>query len=95
MKLGVNMTGSENELDVGHWWARTPEFVIESLSKQLQAAQAIWPELKGYEVAKKRSKRTAGEAGGHARADALSVERRSEIASNAAKARWRKPETAA
>lgn len=78
---------ADDRLEVNRWWAGSPEFVISTLRTQLEAAQAIWPELQSYELTK-RSKRTAGEAGGHARAEALSSERRSEIASEAAKARW-------
>ena len=90
MKIEVNMTTNTEMFEVVQWWAKSPDFVLKSLRAQLEAAATIWPELKGYEIIKrgKSSKRTAGEAGGHARADALSPERRSEIASDAAKARW-------
>lgn len=88
MKIEVNMTTSAEMLEVTNWWAKSPEFALKALRSQLEAAQVIWPEqLQGYEIAR-RSKRSAGEAGGNARAEALSPERRSEIASDAAKARW-------
>jgi hypothetical protein len=88
VKIEVNMTTSADMFEVVQWWAKSPDFALKALRAQLEAAQVIWPEqLQGYEIGR-RGKRTAGEAGGHARAEALSSERRSEIASEAAKARW-------
>lgn len=86
MRLDVSMD-TEDEFTVTTWWAKTPEFVIKTLAQQLEAATAIWPELEAYRITM-RTARARGVMGGEARAAALSPERRSEIASSAAKARW-------
>lgn len=54
MRVSVSMTTDKNEFDVSSWWAKSPEFVIASLRSQLEAAQAVWPELKEYALDKKR-----------------------------------------
>lgn len=92
MKIDVSMSTEENRFYIHSWWATGHDFVVETLQKQLEAASAIWPELRNYTVAKKRNrtKGDAGKAGHNARAAALTPERRSEIASDAAKARWGK-----
>ncbi len=55
MKVSVNMTTSDaKEFDVSSWWSKSPEFVVAALQSQLEAAQAVWPELKEYAVTKKR-----------------------------------------
>lgn len=88
MKVEVNMQ-PDDKFYVSGWWATSPEFVLSSLRQQLEAASAVWPELAGVEIEKPRSRsKAAGRAGGMARAGALSPERRSEIASEAANARW-------
>jgi hypothetical protein len=89
MKVEVSIA-MVNELVVYGWSARAPETVISSLCKQLEAAKAIWPELANFRIEKRRSrsKSDRGAKGGLARAAVLSPERRSEIASEAAKARW-------
>jgi hypothetical protein len=48
------MDTEKDRFHVASWWAETPEFVIDALRKQLEAAAAIWPELKDYAVAKRR-----------------------------------------
>ena len=53
MKISVTIS-NEKEFNVGHWWAKSPEFVIETLREQLEAAQAVWPELNGYTIQKRR-----------------------------------------
>ena len=53
MRVNVSMA-ADPELNVAAWWAKKPEFVIQALQSQLEAAQAIWPELKEYAVAKRR-----------------------------------------
>lgn len=89
MRMSLSMR-AENELNVAGWWTKSPDYVIQSLQSQLESAQAIWPELAEYTLAKRRpGKARGGRAGGNARAAALSPERRSEIASEAAKARWK------
>ena len=50
MRVEVNMTVEKELFEVNHWWAKTPQFVIEALQKQLVAASAIWPELKHARV---------------------------------------------
>ncbi len=94
MKVEANMNPVD-EFYVNGWWAKTPEYVLISLQRQLEAASAVWPELAGYRIEKprSRSKADAGAAGGVARAAALSPERRSEIASEAAKVRWETTDT--
>jgi hypothetical protein len=54
MKVSVSMTTEKESFDVSSWWASSPEFVISSLRRQLEAAQAVWPELKDFAVAKRR-----------------------------------------
>lgn len=54
MRVEVDMTTAEDKFHVGPWWATAPEFVVSSLQSQLEAAQAIWPELKQYTIAKQR-----------------------------------------
>jgi hypothetical protein len=78
----------ENRFTVGRWWAVSPEFVIQSLEQQLEAASAIWPELAAYKLIWHAPRVRGGKLGGHARAAALTPERRSEIATNAANTRW-------
>lgn len=40
----------ENKFEVNRWWANSPEFVIDTLTRQLDAAGAIWPELHGFKI---------------------------------------------
>lgn len=89
MRVEVNMK-PEEEFHVSSWWATSPEFVLNALRKQLEAASAVWPTLADFKLDKPRSRSKAerGASGGRARAGVLSPERRSEIASDAAKARW-------
>ena len=92
MKVDVNMS-PEDKFYVSSWYATEPEWLVSTLCQQLEAATAIWPELKEYKIEKRRSHKNTSQAsrgakGGHARATALSPERRTEIASEAAKARW-------
>lgn len=91
MQVSVDMD-DPSKFRVASWCAKSPEFVITALRSQLEAAQAVWPELTQYTVVERknriRSDSARGQAGGIARAAALSAERRSEIASDAAKARW-------
>lgn len=54
MRVDVNMDTEKDEFRVSSWWAKTPEFVISSLKSQLEAAQAVWPELKKFSLVKKR-----------------------------------------
>lgn len=90
MKVDVSMTSQSDTFEVQNWWAKSPDFVVASLQRQLQAASAIWPELAVYRLVKAGTSRKgdAGKAGGDARAANLTPARRSEIASDAAKARW-------
>lgn len=90
MKVDVSMD-PEDKFHVSSWWAKTPDGALDGFRQQLQAAAAIWPELADVKIEKRyrsNSKAESGTTGGHARAAALSPERRSEIASEAAKARW-------
>lgn len=87
MKIEVDMDNQE-KFTVGRWWATSPEFVLESLQQQLEAAAAIWPELAAYRFVWHAPRMRAGAMGGHARAKALTPEQRSEIASKAANTRW-------
>lgn len=54
MRVSLSMTTDKDEFDVSSWWAKNPQFVIDSLRSQLEAAQAVWPELKEYGVLKRR-----------------------------------------
>ncbi len=82
MKVDVSMA-TEDGFHVSSWWAKSPDFVLDSLRKQLEAASAVWPELALFKVEKPRSRSKAerGVQGGNARAVALTPARRSEIAS--------------
>lgn len=53
MKIEVNMK-PENEFSVSSWWAKSPEFVLQSLRQQLEAAAVIWPELKNLKIGERR-----------------------------------------
>lgn len=53
MYIEVSIMG-EKKLTSLYWSATKPELVISALQSQLESAQAIWPELKSYSVAKKR-----------------------------------------
>lgn len=59
MRVDVSMTDKteDDRFHVSGWWAKVPDYVIESLRSQLEAAQAVWPELKDYALAKKRDRR--------------------------------------
>lgn len=87
MRVDIKM-GSEHEFNVNSWWTKNPDVVVNILQRQLEAASAIWPELKQYAVIKRASREARGVAGGHARAKSMSAEQRSEVASKAANARW-------
>lgn len=89
MRVDVSMNPLKQEFHVSSWWAGEPDFLIKALQSQLEAASAIWPELKNYSIAKRPGQR-GGKVGGDARAAALSPERRSEIAKEAANKRWGK-----
>lgn len=52
MKIEVSMQ-TDALFEVHHWWAKKPEFVIETLRAQMKAASAIWPELRAYSVGKR------------------------------------------
>lgn len=56
MKVDVRMA-DEEVFSVATWWAKSPDYVIDALTKQLEAATAIWPELKDYQVAKRRKRK--------------------------------------
>ncbi len=56
MRVEISMTMDKEEFHVSSWWAKSPDFVISSLRSQLEAAQAVWPELKLFTVAKKRTR---------------------------------------
>ena len=58
MRVDVSMTTEKDEFAVSSWWAKKPEFVIASLQSQLEAAQAVWPELRQYAIAKKRDRKS-------------------------------------
>ena len=45
------MTKEEYKFSVNSWWATSSEFVLAALSAQLDAAAAMWPELKGCYIA--------------------------------------------
>lgn len=96
MRVDVSMTTDKEEFHIGSWWAKAPDFVVGALRAQLEAAQAIWPELREYTLVKKpppkASQAARGAVGGDARAAALSPERRSEIAKDAANKRWGNPQ---
>jgi hypothetical protein len=88
MHIDISMTTDEKKFYSHSWWAKCPDFVIETLRAQLDAAAVIWPELKQFELVEHAGKARGGSRGGYARAEALSPERRQEIAKAAADARW-------
>ena len=69
MKVSTDV-GREDEFCVSSWWAKSPDLVVDTLRKQLEAATAIWPELAAFKIYKPRprSKAERGTKGGHARA---------------------------
>lgn len=87
MKIEFSMT-STDLFEVNSWWAKTPEFFLRTLQGQLEAAAAIWPELKKYEIRARQSNVASRAAGGHARAESMTQEQRSEAARKAANTRW-------
>lgn len=52
MRIEVTME-NERELRVASWWAKSPTFVVNTLRSQLEAAQAVWPELREFELSAK------------------------------------------
>jgi hypothetical protein len=50
MLVEVCMKSDEQRFTVGRWWATSPDFVIDTLNRQLKAAAAIWPGLSVYEI---------------------------------------------
>jgi hypothetical protein len=58
MRLQVSVTSTQ-EFNVGSWCATSPDFVIAVLQEQLDAASAVWPELKGYRIKPRRSMKDA------------------------------------
>lgn len=55
MKMSVEVS-EEQRFAVGTWWAKTAQFVLDALTDQLDAASAIWPELKEYKIEKRRKR---------------------------------------
>jgi hypothetical protein len=55
MKMTVHVS-QEQEFTSSTWWAKTAEFALETLKQQLDAASAIWPELKEYKIEKRRKR---------------------------------------
>lgn len=53
MIVEVSMKVDEDKFHVHSWWAKTPDFALEALARQLDAAKTIWPvELGNYEIVK-------------------------------------------
>ena len=44
MKLEISMTIDKQLFEINHWWATAPEFVLDTLRAQLDAARILWPE---------------------------------------------------
>jgi hypothetical protein len=57
MRVDVSMSTEKDEFSVSSWWAKSPEFVVRSLQSQLEAAQAIWPDLRKYQLAQRRERK--------------------------------------
>jgi hypothetical protein len=57
MRVSISM-GSDDEINVAGWWAKSPDCLVNALRQQLEAATAIWPELKDYKIEKRRSRRS-------------------------------------
>lgn len=57
MKISMSVS-NEQQFNVGMWWAKSPDFVVKTLREQLEAAQAVWPELKEYGILKRRSRKS-------------------------------------
>lgn len=43
MIVEVSMKSDVQKFEVHNWWATSPDFVLHALSRQLEAAKAIWP----------------------------------------------------
>ena len=61
VKVEVSMT-SDHMFEANHWWAKSPDFVVSTLKAHLEAAAAIWPELRNYELKEKRHALKPGNA---------------------------------
>lgn len=62
MRVEVYMSADEDKFSVNSWWAKSPEFVINALQRQLEAASAVWPELKSYAIGTTRPPETVDES---------------------------------
>ena len=62
MKVDLRMS-NDDHFSVSSWWAEKPEFVINSLRQQLEAATSVWPELAAYRIDKKRIRRPSTDTG--------------------------------
>lgn len=61
MRVDVSMTVEKDEFNVSSWWAKNPQFVINSLRSQMEAAAVVWPELKEYGILKRRNRKKSKE----------------------------------
>lgn len=57
MRVEISTSSDKDQFFANSWWAYSPEFVTSTLQSQLEAAQAIWPELKQYKISKKRDRK--------------------------------------
>lgn len=48
------MNMDQEKFHVHSWWAKTPDFALAALARQLDAAKTIWPEYLGaYDLVKR------------------------------------------
>lgn len=50
------MDMEEHKFSVQSWWAKSPDFVLAAIASQLDAAKAIWPELREWGLFQKKEK---------------------------------------
>lgn len=48
----------ENKITVDSWWCVKPLLTVAMLAKQLEAAKAVWPELKNYSIVERGTDET-------------------------------------
>lgn len=50
MKIGIEMTTSEQRLSITSWWATSPDYVLAALRTHLDMAKVLWPTLRQYDI---------------------------------------------
>ena len=63
MKVDVKVSPL-NHINIYSWDTNDPDFFVEVLRDQLATAQAVWPELRGYSIRKRKAALPASREGG-------------------------------